>query len=90
MGFRIGQRVKIVSTDWKGSGESPIGKEGVIIAKESIGVQSRILHDFGVETDCGRLVVCDSHEIEPIAPEGHKVVSWSECLWMPEHMREQA
>lgn len=29
-------------------------------------------------------------QLEPIQPEGRKVVSWSDCLWMPEHMRETA
>ena len=30
------------------------------------------------------------HILEPIQHEGNKVIDWSECLWMPEHMRETA
>lgn len=32
----------------------------------------------------GEMLGVNSDQLEPIIPEGHQIVSWSECLWQPE------
>jgi hypothetical protein len=89
---RVGQRVKIARpADGVNS-----GAEGVIIslgqpagwarpANCLVSFDKEISTLYGPMRDGG----IDLDRLEPIMPEGNKVVSWSECLWMPPHLREQ-
>lgn len=65
----VGQRVRLVGT-WEGFGDNPVGQEGHISKRGGTGARTRKEYDWTVVTDSGRAVQCDSHEIEPILPEG--------------------
>ena len=97
--FYVGQRVRIVrSLNWP----ELAGEEGTIVGRS--GTPGREgLSQWHVAPDCWGTHVApgsvahsrdrfapNSDQLEPIQPEGHKTVEWSECLWMPEHLREVA
>lgn len=94
MSFRIGQRVKFVRAS--GAWSAPhIGKTGTVDAIGPLiayAPQSDVakLCEYRVAWDGGRSSCVDGWQLEPIQPEGWRVVGWSSCLWMPEHMRETA
>ena len=96
MNFRVGQRVKVVKSPL-GNGSEFLGRECIISSMKRYekGTPCRKGPPLPVDTDC-ILLFPDGDEsnaafwqLEPIIPEGQKVVSWSECLWMPEHMRSK-
>jgi len=86
--FYVGQRVRI---KWSPNRPQMIGAEARIACKSP-----EPFHDWDIEVDGfpGRfahgLWAAKSDQLEPIQPEGHKTVEWSECLWVPEHLREVA
>lgn len=66
----VGQRVRIVGHQWFGDTEHPGGLEGVLYKPDCVGAYTGKVYTWGVATKCGRKVLCDAHEIEPILPEG--------------------
>lgn len=38
----------------------------------------------GSDAWIGLCAAFEPHELEPIIPEGHQIVSWEACLWTPE------
>jgi hypothetical protein len=91
--FRVGMRVKQVRGQDAGATGTVAGFD-VIEHNEVHGCDICIRHDgFGLDDngelfEAGEILDCQSCEWEPIQPEGHKTVEWSECLWRPENMRE--
>lgn len=79
--FFVGQRVRLVGS-WEGFGQSPVGQEGRIAKRGGVGARTRKNYDWTVMTDSLVRVQCDSHEIEPILPEGHapSVYSFQELM----------
>lgn len=68
--FFVGMRVRLVGSEWLGFGPSPAGREARIIKKSAIGVNSRRMFDWGLMADDYGYVQANSHELEPILPEG--------------------
>ena len=100
----MGQRVKKVKVARASNIAEvvPSGSEGVVIAIESRGGKCScgcgldyratprrpIQVHFASEPGCK--VACVTWEcLEPIMPEGNKVVSWSECAWNPDMLRQE-
>lgn len=73
----VGQRVRIVGTSWIGYGSCPAGLEGFLEVPKEHGLITRKEYDWCVRTDCGLKVLCDSHEVEPILPEGAQPLGYS-------------
>jgi len=69
-GLFIGQRVRIVGYQWFGMDTHPSGLEGVLDKHEGIGAYTGKVYEWRVHTKCGRRILCDSHDVEPILPEG--------------------
>ncbi len=81
--FRVGQRVRIVNAiaehRWA------IGREATVTGPLDWFGEHPLKIDGELE-EWTAAPAC----LAPIQPEGWKVVDWSSCLWMPEHMRETA
>ena len=73
----VGQRVRIVVYQWFGMDTHPSGLEGVLYKPTCVGAYTGKVYEWGVETKCGRRVLCDRHEVEPILPEGAKPSEFS-------------
>lgn len=73
----IGQRVRIVGTVWLPVEGHPCGEPGVITAANVVGVTSFECFEWGVETESGRFIACDSSDLEPILPSGHHASEFS-------------
>lgn len=72
-----GQRVRIVGHQWLGWDTHPAGLEGVLYKPDCVGAYSGKVYEWGVQTKCGRCVLCDSHEVEPILPDGAQPLGYS-------------
>ena len=92
--FYVGQRVRLARPAYPKN----LGQEGVIESFDSAKKGQKAMNGR-LRGDCDCSVLWDKNNIanwqcldqlEPIQPEGHKTVEWSECLWMPEHLREVA
>lgn len=93
--FRVGQRVRYVrhhpSVTVRGCGEVPLGATGVLKpSSRPDRADFCILFDEYKSDAWDGQYLMNSDMIEPIQPEGNRVIAWSECLWMPEHLRESA
>lgn len=66
----VGQRVRLVGCEWNGDTPNPTGLEGRLRRPTGPGVFTGKWYEWTVDTDCGRSIQCDSHEVEPILPEG--------------------
>lgn len=73
----VGQRVRIVGHRWRGLDPHPAGLEGVLCKPMGPGAHSGREFEWCVSTTGGRRVLCDSDEVEPILPEGHKPSEFS-------------
>lgn len=91
--FRIGQRVRIVRTDYF---PQFMGMEAVIIS--GLKPHGKYGRGYDIDVDgvgrmnpgCSQCWVLPD-QIEPLQPEGSRtVVSWEECPWQPEHLRQPA
>lgn len=80
--FFIGQRVRIVGTQYFGTGPSPTGEEARITRRGVIGETTGFPYEWEVTTAHGRRVQCNGCELEPILPEGHtpSVYSFEELM----------
>jgi len=82
--FRVGQRVRMRATEYFGPYKNPSGLEGTISGIGCFeGLHSGRLYAYSVDLDCGRALLADAHELEPIKPARNQVIAWSECLWQP-------
>lgn len=100
--FRVGQRVRLIAVRKVGE-EHRIGKQGTIRSIGTYGPGETIEVKNGVRMythrGCDCTVKWDNSsrpftavkfwQLEPVQPEGNKVVEWSECLWQPEHLKEE-
>lgn len=68
--FFVGQRVRIVGAVWLPIEGHPYGEPGVITAASTLGVTSFKWFEWGVETESGRFIACDSSDLEPILYDG--------------------
>lgn len=86
--FRVGQRVRIVGTEYHGPGNGPCGQEATIEQGPGAfkGPWSGIVYTWIVMTVTGRRIWANSEELEP-ATDSYDVVSWDTCVWKPEHLR---
>ena len=82
--FYVGQRVRIINDGTLRPNHEGIGREGVID-----GEQDDVLR-WSVTDMAGVGWWCHGDCLAPIRPEGSRMVEWSACLWMPEHLREVA
>ena len=95
--FYVGQRVRI---KWSLRWPELAGSAGVVIGHADPEDCAEFGCEYVVSPDCWGSHQCpyadseafapNSDQLEPIQPEGHKTVEWSECLWLPEHLREVA
>lgn len=99
--WRVGLRVRKVRSG-TGTNEIPIGTTGVITATSAkscprcgevwhalVSFAFIVAYDGFVNKTCG----CNSFRgskdwLEPIQPEGNKVVSWEQCLWNPSMLED--
>ncbi len=86
----VGQRVRIVGVNWIGYGRSPAGLEGFLETPKERGPFTRKEYDWCVKTDCGLSVLCDSHEVEPIIPDGAQSLGYGFEQMMSEFGVEEA
>ena len=93
--FYVGQRVRLA----RDCAPENLGIEGVIDHFDTGRVGDNCRDGGILESDCDCGVSWDreagtawesTSRLEPIQPEGHKTVEWTECLWQPEHLREVA
>lgn len=92
--FRVGQRVRKVR------GKRGIGSTAVVLDFHPISdnpkVDFRIVHeqdwidDGGHQWRAGDWGNSCTDQWEPVVSDRNQTVEWSECLWQPEHMRQQA
>lgn len=92
--FRVGQKARVKSiryadprSVWR------VGAEVTIVAV-GYGLHHWIdgslgSHECIVQCSDGALAWPMFDQLEPIQPEGNKVVEWSKCLWNPEHLKEK-
>jgi len=95
--FYVGQRVRI---KWSLNWPELAGCEGTVFGLAEIEEDDDVLCEYLVAPDCwgthqspyadDSVFGPSSDQLEPIQPEGHKTVEWTECAWMPEHLREVA
>ena len=91
--FYVGQRVRLARPNYAENA----GLEGAITSFDSFPVGTNFADGISeyasnctVLFDNGHEHACDTDQLEPIQPEGHKTVEWNACLWQPEHLREVA
>lgn len=88
---RVGQKVKKANAHphERLKDEIPVGSEGRI--ERIVPAELKRSADCYVQYE-GRESYSSGiwSDLEPIMPEGNKVVSWSECLWDPSHLNEKA
>lgn len=90
--FRVGQRVRLIRCFQKWHGIS-VGTEAIIagpIERALFGTLIGYPLSIGgiiVTNGAGLHLLAAPDQLEPIVDDGRQVVSWSECLWMPEHLR---
>ena len=94
--FYVGQRVRVVRYPDRGNtrGIAKIGDECVVAGtpnEPNEGFNPNLDRDLSVKHPCcDGPMMAPSYCFEPITPSGHKITSWDECLWMPEHIRDRA
>lgn len=99
--FRVGQRVRKVRrrtgpvinpTIYDSTSPSvPIGSEGTVVNASPFDEGMWIvLFDTCRSSHPEGSYSMHGYALEPIQPEGNKVIAWSECLWQPSHLRETA
>jgi hypothetical protein len=83
--FRVGQRVRLVKVSNNARGI--LGAECVITELDAKGRDKEgvfyIGHRLNKRNASGRWIIAPAGWIEPIQPEGNKVVNWEDCLWQP-------
>lgn len=101
--FYLGQRVRIVRsslpffTQREREGltyevEGMVGKEATVVGtvlQPNRGFNAKGAWDTSIRLDNGLIGMCPSACLEP-ATDSYDVVSWSECIWKPDSVREAA
>jgi hypothetical protein len=70
MNFFIGQRVRVVGTEWNGIGPKPTGKEGRITGRGFTSLTSGRRYDWELHVPGYAWFCADTGELEPILPSG--------------------